>query len=226
MKEDCQKIVLVVGPLVALMEARKLNEKGVPAAVITSRSPNVDQLMTDLGSSMLVLWNQKWGSAQFHENEHYLSGNQQAPLYMRVGNKDFRPEYRELVKLAARLPTGLPILGATATAPYHVIKDILANLGLPADCARVQVSNEKLNISLAVRVLQHELDLFADLLLLFPANAQGPEDFLIYTNGCLDAKKIQDFLRDNTPEASTGPKHSSSITAILRRPERTRSKSA
>ncbi|KAJ7676346.1 hypothetical protein B0H17DRAFT_1207335 [Mycena rosella] len=51
--EDCQKIVLVIGPLAVLMEsqASKLNQKGVPAKAITSRSPNVDQLMTDLGQN-------------------------------------------------------------------------------------------------------------------------------------------------------------------------------
>ncbi|KAJ7730236.1 P-loop containing nucleoside triphosphate hydrolase protein [Mycena maculata] len=119
------------------------------------------------------------------------------------GNNDFRPEYREIVKLAARLPTGLPILGASATAPHLVIQDILNNLGLPNDCARVEVSNEKLNVSLSVRILQHEPESLADLLLLFPEEPEGLEDFLqtmIYANGRQETEKIQDFLRDNEPE--------------------------
>ncbi|KAJ7118219.1 hypothetical protein C8R44DRAFT_738169 [Mycena epipterygia] len=46
---DCQKIVLVVGPLTALMEsqAADLTEKGVPAVAISSTSPNPDQLLRD-----------------------------------------------------------------------------------------------------------------------------------------------------------------------------------
>ncbi|KAJ6565336.1 hypothetical protein B0H10DRAFT_2445191 [Mycena sp. CBHHK59/15] len=52
-QEDCQKIVLVVGPLVALMEAqaRTLRDKGIPAVAITSLSGNVKQLLTDLGNN-------------------------------------------------------------------------------------------------------------------------------------------------------------------------------
>ena len=46
--EDSQKIVLVVGPLVALLEsqAKSLNEKGIPAVSITARSENTDELLT------------------------------------------------------------------------------------------------------------------------------------------------------------------------------------
>ncbi|KAJ7663703.1 hypothetical protein DFH06DRAFT_1393340 [Mycena polygramma] len=46
--EDCQKIVLVVGPLVGLLEAqaKTLNEKGIPAAAITSKSENIEELLT------------------------------------------------------------------------------------------------------------------------------------------------------------------------------------
>ncbi|KAJ7696137.1 hypothetical protein B0H16DRAFT_1841837 [Mycena metata] len=109
--------------------------------------------------------------------------------------------YAELVKLAARLPTGLPILGTTATAPKDVIDNILENLGLPKDCERIKVSNEKMNMVLSVRILQHEPESFADLLLLF--DAEGSDEFpqtLVYTNERQETEKIQDFLRDNTPE--------------------------
>ncbi|KAJ7094490.1 P-loop containing nucleoside triphosphate hydrolase protein [Mycena belliarum] len=217
----CQKIVLVVGPLVALMEsqAKKLREKGVPAAAITSRSPNVDQLMTDLGQNKFrvgLVGPEMALSTDFHSkvlNQVPFTKNviclviDELHCICEWGGDDFRPEYRDLVKLAIRLPTGLPILGATATAPYHVIKDILENLGLPADCARVQVSNEKLNVSLAVRILQHEPGSFADLLILFPENPEAASDFpqtLIYANGRMDAEKAQDFLRDNAPNTIDG----------------------
>ncbi|KAJ7844060.1 hypothetical protein B0H13DRAFT_1909104 [Mycena leptocephala] len=76
-------------------------------------------------------------------------------------------------------------------------------LDLPENIARVQVSNEKLNVSLSVRILQQEPDSFADLLILFPNDFEKPEDFLqtlIYVNGRQDAEKMQDFLRDNKPE--------------------------
>jgi superfamily II DNA helicase RecQ len=157
-------------------------------------------------------------STQFHQhvlNQASFTKNiiclviDEAHCICEWGTDDFRPEYAEIAKLAARLPTGLPILGATATAPLDVIEAILDNLGLPKDCARVQVSNEKLNVSLSVRILQHEPDSFADLLLLFPDDPEGPEDFLqtlVYANERQDVEKIQDFLRDNSPENIDGNK--------------------
>ncbi|KAJ7080321.1 P-loop containing nucleoside triphosphate hydrolase protein [Mycena epipterygia] len=216
-EEGCQKIFLVVGPLVALLEAqaRSLNEKGIPATAITGRSSNVEQLLTDLGKNKYrvgLVGPEMVLSTQFHSkvlNQVEFTQNiiclviDELHCIWEWGNDDFRPEYREIVSLAARLPTELPILGASATVPYHIMNDILKTLGLPYDCARVEVSNEKLNVSLSVCVLQHEPDSHADLLLLFPDDPDGPADFLqslIYANGRQDVEKIQDFLRDNAPD--------------------------
>ncbi|KAJ7739197.1 P-loop containing nucleoside triphosphate hydrolase protein [Mycena metata] len=222
-EKDCQKIVLVVGPLVALMEerAKGLNAKGIPAIAITSNSPNLEQSLTDLGQNKYrvgFVGPEMALSTQFHEkvlNQVEFTRNiiclviDELHCVWEWGNDDFRPEYRQIVQLSACLPTGLPILGASATVPYHVIKDILANLGLPADCARVEVSNEKLNVFLSIRILQHEPEPFADLLVLFSDEAEGPEDFLqtlIYANDRQEVEKIQDFLRDNAPSSVDGKK--------------------
>ncbi|KAK6974225.1 p-loop containing nucleoside triphosphate hydrolase protein [Favolaschia claudopus] len=196
--KDCQKIVLVVGPLVALLEeqAKTLNEKGIPAVAITGNSPNLDQELTKLGKNKYrvgLVGPEMVLSTQFHEKLHCI---------LEWGDEDFRPEYRQLVHLAARLPAKLPILGASATIPYHVVKDVLANLSLPGDCARVEVSNDKLNVFLAVRIMQHEPDSYADLVVLFPDDMEGPQDFpqsLLYGNERQEVEKIQDFLRDNRP---------------------------
>ncbi|KAJ7027813.1 P-loop containing nucleoside triphosphate hydrolase protein [Mycena alexandri] len=213
--EDSQKIVLVIGPLVALLQsqARTLNEKKIPAIAITGDSENLDEMLMDLGQNKFrvgLVGPEMALSTRFHK--HVLN---QVPFTKNIiclvidelhcicewGTDDFRPEYAELIKLVVRLPTRLPILGATATAPKDVIQTILKNLGLLEDCARVQVSNEKLNMSLSVRILQHEPESFADLLLLF--DAEGTEMFpqtLVYTNDRQEAEKMQDFLRDNAPE--------------------------
>ncbi|KAJ6542878.1 P-loop containing nucleoside triphosphate hydrolase protein [Mycena capillaripes] len=161
---DAQKIVLVVGPLVALLQsqARTLNDKGIPAvaneplpagAQISSRTDHsilllfYNSVCQDLGQNKFrvgLVGPEMALSPQFHK--HVLN---QIPFTKNIiclvidelhcicewGTDDFRPEYAEIVKLVGRLPTGLPILGATATAPIDVIKDILANLGLPEDCA-------------------------------------------------------------------------------------------
>ncbi|KAJ6492528.1 P-loop containing nucleoside triphosphate hydrolase protein [Mycena vitilis] len=221
--DDCKKIVLVVGPLVALLQsqARTLNEKGIPAVAITGGTADLEQQLINLGQNKFrvgFVGPEMALSPDFHK--HVLN---QIPFTKNIiclvidelhcicewGTDDFRPEYAEIAKLAARLPNGLPILGATATAPRDVIEAILRNLGLPQDCARVQVSNEKLNVSLSVRILQHEPESFADLLNYVPEDAEGPEDFLqtlIYANDRQDVEKIQDFFRDNAPESIDGEK--------------------
>ncbi|KAK7030656.1 p-loop containing nucleoside triphosphate hydrolase protein [Favolaschia claudopus] len=215
--ENCQKIVLVIGPLVALLEAqaKTLNEKGIPAAAITSKTQNLDQILADLGNNKFrvgFVGPEMALSSPFHAkvlNNPLFTKNiialviDEAHCICEWGGDDFRPEYRKIVQLAARLPTGTPILAATATAPRDVIKDIIGYLGLPEDTARVEVSNEKLNVSLVVRILQEEPESFADLIVMFPDSFGRPEDFdqsLFYVNGRQDAEKMQDFLRDNTPE--------------------------
>lgn len=47
--DDCQKIILVVGPLSALMQsqAASLVEKGVPAVALTSESKNPEQILKE-----------------------------------------------------------------------------------------------------------------------------------------------------------------------------------
>ncbi|KAJ6607229.1 P-loop containing nucleoside triphosphate hydrolase protein [Mycena sp. CBHHK59/15] len=219
--KECQKIVLVIGPLVGLLEqqAITLNTKHIPAAAITSKSKDLNQLLMDLGNNKFrvgFVGPEMALSTQFHEkvlNNILFTNNiialviDEAHCICEWGGDDFRPEYRKIVELAARLPTGTPILAATATAPHDVIKEIIGYLDLPADVARVQVSNEKLNVSLSVRILQHEPDSYADLITLFPEVFEEPGDFeqtLVYVNGRQDAEKIQDFLRDNAPEGIDG----------------------
>ncbi|KAJ6564233.1 hypothetical protein B0H19DRAFT_1258699 [Mycena capillaripes] len=56
--KECRKIILLVGPLVGLLEAqaKTWDEKGIPAAVITSKSKNIEQLLTSthLSSSLRI----------------------------------------------------------------------------------------------------------------------------------------------------------------------------
>jgi ATP-dependent DNA helicase RecQ len=42
---------------------------------------------------------------------------------------DFRPDYRRLVNVLQRMPTGLPVLATTATANDRVVNDVVSQLG-------------------------------------------------------------------------------------------------
>ncbi|KAE9383071.1 P-loop containing nucleoside triphosphate hydrolase protein, partial [Gymnopus androsaceus JB14] len=113
---------------------------------------------------------------------------------------DFRTEYGQLGKLLARLPSGLPVLLASATMPEEVIKDILFKVGLTPECERVAVSNAKYNVALSIRILQHPTTTYADLFSLFPTgeNEEFPQT-IIYVNSRTEAEQIQDFLRRHRP---------------------------
>ncbi|KAJ7845681.1 P-loop containing nucleoside triphosphate hydrolase protein [Mycena leptocephala] len=215
-EEDCQKIVLVVGPLTVLMQsqASSLAEKGVPAIAITSTSENPEQLLKDVGQNKyrIVLVSPEMAiTSKFHDlvlSSKPFSENiicqviDEGHCISEWGNDDFRPEFSKLHVLLGRLPSGLPVVVGSATMPRDVILDILSKLRLRADCARISVSNAKPNIALSVRILQHPQDTFADLMTLFP---QDPSDgdfaqTLIYAGGRMEVEKMQDFLRRNAPE--------------------------
>ncbi|KAJ7508063.1 P-loop containing nucleoside triphosphate hydrolase protein [Mycena galericulata] len=222
-EDDCQKIILVVGPLSALMQsqASSLMEKGVPAVALTSQSENPEQLLKASIEDMIrtvpdyriVLVSPEMAvTSKFHEkvlSSKAFADNiisqviDEGHCISEWGNDDFRPEFSDLYILLGRLPSRLPIVIGSATMPRDVILDIQEKLRLRWDCARVSVSNEKLNIALSVRIMQHPQDTFADLMTLFPRDATCPADFpqsLIYANGLMDVEKIQDFLRRNSPE--------------------------
>ncbi|KAJ6592823.1 P-loop containing nucleoside triphosphate hydrolase protein [Mycena capillaripes] len=231
--EDCQKIILVVGPLTALLEsqAADLTEKGVPAVAISPTSSDPDQLfilcvlhvppmaayrsLKNLAQNKyrVALISPKMAiSPKFHStvlSSEVFANNiislviDESHCITEWGNDDFRPDFSNLYILVGRIPSGVPVVAASATMPKDVISDIRKKLRLPADCAHIAVSNDKKNIALSVRVIQHPLDTFADLMVLFPHEATGPEDFvqsLIYAEDRTTTKKIQDFLRRNSPD--------------------------
>lgn len=84
------------------------------------------------------------------------------------GTDDFHPDFAHISALLGYLPQGLPIMAASATVPPEVITHIKDKLGIGGCCEHIAVSNEKLNVSLAVQIMQHPPNSFANLLSLFP----------------------------------------------------------
>ncbi|KAJ7215829.1 P-loop containing nucleoside triphosphate hydrolase protein [Mycena pura] len=218
--EDCQKIILLVGPLTALLEsqAADLTEKGVPAVAISATSSDRDQILADVAQNkyrVALISPEMAISPKFHStvlSSDLFTTNiislviDESHCISEWGNDDFRPEFSNLHVLLGRIPSGVPVVAASATMPKDVISEIRKKLRLPADCAHIAVSNDKKNIALSVRIIQHPLDTFADLIVLFPRDPTGPEDFvqsLIYAGDRLTTEKLQDFLRRNSPDEIT-----------------------
>ncbi|KAH7869376.1 P-loop containing nucleoside triphosphate hydrolase protein [Lentinula edodes] len=214
-----QNVVLVVSPLNALMnsQAEALQEKGIPALAVNSEGSKIEDIFEvydnthryHLKHRVLFVSPETALSTQFHEKVLKIKSFRVNCMELVIDEshsasewgEDFRPEYAELGKLLARLPSGLPVLLASATMPENVIHDVLFKVGLPQDSARVAVSNAKHNVALSVRILQHPSNTYADLLALFPTEKNGGfRQTLIYVNSQSEAEEIQDFLRRNCPE--------------------------
>ncbi|KAJ7705745.1 P-loop containing nucleoside triphosphate hydrolase protein [Mycena metata] len=192
-----------------------LTEKGVPAVAISSISPDRDQLLQNVAENkyrVVLISPEMAVSTKFQSvvlSSELFTSNilslviDEAHCISEWGNDDFRPDFSKLSVLLSRMPSGVPVVAGSATMPKDVITDIKNKLGLRSDCVHVGVSNDKPNIALSVRIMQHPQDTFADLMTLFPRDAKGPEDFpqtLVYTDDRIPCEKIQDFLRRNSPD--------------------------
>ncbi|KAF5369502.1 hypothetical protein D9758_002516 [Tetrapyrgos nigripes] len=118
---------------------------------------------------------------------------------------DFRPRYDAVGRLLARCPSHVPVLIASATIPQDVRELIVEklDLGEKYDLVAASVSNAKLNVRLSVRVIQHPIQTYADLLFIFSKDT-NPDDFkqtIIYVNTRKETEAIQDFLRAHCPPA-------------------------
>ncbi|KAF5339645.1 hypothetical protein D9758_015587 [Tetrapyrgos nigripes] len=202
-----RKVVLVISPLNALMDAqvKDLLDKGIQAVALNSSSK-----AEELFEHQVILTSPETAlKSSFHEKLLKTDEFKSACVSVVVDEAhciaewggDFRPHYDAVGKLLARCPSHVPVLIASATMPQDVRELIAEKLDLGENYDLVAVSNAKPNVGLSVRVIQHPIQTYADLLFLFP-NDTNPEDFkqtLIYVNTRKEAEAIQDFLRAHCP---------------------------
>ncbi|KII91475.1 hypothetical protein PLICRDRAFT_696510 [Plicaturopsis crispa FD-325 SS-3] len=217
-REDCQKSVLVVSPLVNLMlkQASDLNTRGIPAVALTAQTPDQDKRLAEVAenkfrvvfvgpetaNSPSFLSTVLGTKSRFVKNCIHLVIDE-AHCISEWGGDDFRPDYKRTGLLRGRLPSGTPALVASATMPPDILDDLVYQLGLPADCARLAFSNAKPNIALSVRIMQHPEADCADLLALMPRDPTGPTDFpqtLIYADSRKRVENIESFYRRHAPD--------------------------
>ncbi|THU87111.1 P-loop containing nucleoside triphosphate hydrolase protein [Dendrothele bispora CBS 962.96] len=217
LEHDSLKITLVIGPLSGLLESQAdvLNKKGVPAIALTGETEKLMDALKDFGNGKYrvgFIGPEMALSRDFHEMVLESRVFQDSIISVVVdeghnvsewGTDDFRPAFAKIQALPGRLPSELPTLVVSATIPPEVIADIQDKLGMGNGCDIIAVSNEKPNVALSVRVMQHPQDTFADLLSLFPLDLTSSDGFpqtLIYVNSRQDAERIQDFLRQYCPD--------------------------
>ncbi|KAJ7361093.1 P-loop containing nucleoside triphosphate hydrolase protein [Mycena albidolilacea] len=216
--EETRKNLLVISPLVALMgeQANDLIQRGIPAIVLTSETPNLEQALKDFGlnkSCVAFVSPEMAIGKSFHQHvlksEVFQANNiglviDELHAVDEWGTEDFQVAYSELATLIKCLPTGVPLMMASATLPPILRTSVIYKLGVSTNYDHLAFSNTKPNIGLSVRILQHKLGSYADLLPLFLENTAGAAEFpqtLIYVNSRKEAEEIQDSLQHHCPEA-------------------------
>src|SRR3954467_486686 len=132
---------LIVSPLLALMrnQIAAAERLGISAYTINSTNreewDEVRELLEDDAVDLLLISPERLNNPSFRD--------EMLPLFAaRVGlvvvdeahcisdwGHDFRPDYRRIEELLARLPAGVAVLGTTATANARVVADVERELG-------------------------------------------------------------------------------------------------
>ncbi|KAI6142460.1 P-loop containing nucleoside triphosphate hydrolase protein, partial [Pisolithus tinctorius] len=116
---------------------------------------------------------------------------------------DFRPEYKLAGRLRYFIPSSIPYFVTSATLPTTVLDDIKDILQLRKQTAYIHRSNDRPNIHLSVREIQHPLHSFLDLGFLIPNNPPHgwkPPKFLIFFDNISESLRVTWFNAEMTPE--------------------------
>ena len=191
---------IVVSPLIALMKnqvdaIRGVSEEHGIAHVLNSSltKTEVRQVMDDISNGITKLL---YVAPESLTKEDYVNFLQGVPLsFVAVDEAhcisewghDFRPEYRNLRSIIARLGDNIPIIGLTATATPKVQEDIIKNLGMN-DAKVFKASFNRPNLFYEVRPKTKNVD--ADIIRFVKQNAG--KSGIVY---CLSRKRVEELAQ-------------------------------
>ena len=116
----------------------------------------------------------------------------------------FRKKYGTLGILRALLPRGTPFVAMSATLSPRVRKDVLAKLQFPADgFCDLPLGNDRHNVSIVVRAMQHPMNTYRDLDFLIPEGTDDSKKIkktFIYADNLTVAQDIEDRLYERCKE--------------------------
>ena len=115
----------------------------------------------------------------------------------------FRPEYTTLSRLRYQLPN-TPFIFASATFSSLVLDDIKSAFGLTGENTNhIRRSNDRPNVHIGVRKIEHSMSSFRDLGFLVPdgwkEGDSSPDKFLIFFDSIAEAVGAALFLRHRLP---------------------------
>ncbi|THU82780.1 hypothetical protein K435DRAFT_871986 [Dendrothele bispora CBS 962.96] len=116
----------------------------------------------------------------------------------------FRKKYGELGMVRAFLPKHTFVVALSATLPRRVRWDVMKKLHIDHDSVKIDIGNDRVNVSLVVRPIHNPINSFIDLDFVIPKDATNadeiPKTFIYYDNvmGAIDMEDhIIDILPDN-----------------------------
>ncbi len=191
---------IVVSPLIALMKnqvdaIRGVSENKGVAHVLNSSltKTEVKQVMSDITSGITKLL---YVAPESLTKEDYINFLQSVTIsFVAVDEAhcisewghDFRPEYRNLRNIIAKLGDNIPIIALTATATPKVQEDILKNLGM-TDAQVFKASFNRPNLYYEVRPKTKNVD--ADIIRFIKQNPN--KSGIVY---CLSRKRVEELAQ-------------------------------
>ncbi|THU88253.1 hypothetical protein K435DRAFT_866442 [Dendrothele bispora CBS 962.96] len=116
----------------------------------------------------------------------------------------FQKKYGELGMVRAFLPKHTFVVALSATLPRRVRRDVMKKLHIDHDSVKIDIGNDRVNVSLVVRPIHNPINSFIDLDFVIPKDATNvdeiPKTFIYYDNvmGAIDMEDhIIDILPDN-----------------------------
>ncbi|MEP2239212.1 MAG: ATP-dependent DNA helicase RecQ [Maribacter sp.] len=191
---------IIVSPLIALMKNQVDAIRGVSSEVgiahVLNSSLNkgeIKQVKQDITDGVTKLLYVAPESLTKEENVEFLRSVKvsfvavdEAHCISEWGH-DFRPEYRNLKSIVARLGDDIPIIGLTATATPKVQEDIIKNLGI-GGAKLFKASFNRPNLFYEVRTKTENIE--ADIIRFVKQNSG--KSGIIY---CLSRKKVEELAQ-------------------------------
>ncbi|KAF8177452.1 P-loop containing nucleoside triphosphate hydrolase protein [Pholiota molesta] len=117
----------------------------------------------------------------------------------------FRKKYGSLGILRALVPKGTPMIAMSATLPARVRYDVLNKLQFnQKNYTYINMGNDRLNVSLIVRAMQHPMNTFRDLDFIIPKEVKTRDDInkiWIYVDSVSTGTDIAEYLYTLLPES-------------------------
>ncbi|KAJ6472905.1 P-loop containing nucleoside triphosphate hydrolase protein [Mycena vitilis] len=162
------KVTLMISPLIALhdeqVETFRDEFKLRAIAVNSSNGGCKPEVLQEIvkGEHQIVLISPEMAlSAEF--GRRVLSIVVDEAHVVSHWGASFRKKYGTLGIIRAFLPRGTPIVALSATLPARIRNDVMSKLQFGKDYVNIDIGNDRPNVSLVVRAIQHPMNSYADL---------------------------------------------------------------